>query len=69
MSSKITMKAARVNANLTQKELAELVGVTKDTVGKWERGLSFPSISKIPLLEKAYNIEYKDIIFLPNNNA
>ena len=69
MNNKLTMKAARVYANLTQEELAKLVGVTKDTVGKWERGLSFPSVSKIPLLEKAYNIEYKDIIFLPNNNA
>ncbi len=69
MTNKLTMKAARINANLTQEELAKLVGVTKDTIGNWERGLSFPSISKIPLLEKAYNMKYEDIIFLPIHNA
>lgn len=69
MFNKLTIKAARVNANLTQEELAKRVGVSKDTVGKWERGTSFPSVLKIPLIEKACNIKYEDIIFLPNNNA
>lgn len=69
MQNKLTIKAARVNVNLTQEELAKAVGVSKDTVGKWERGLSFPSVLKIPLLERALNVRYEDIIFLPNNNA
>ncbi len=37
MKEKLTMKAARINANLTQEELAKLVGVSKDTVGTPKR--------------------------------
>lgn len=69
MENKLTLKAARVNVNLTQEELAKQVGVSKDTVGKWERGLTFPNIQKIPLLEKVLNLKYENIIFLPNSNA
>ena len=36
----ITLKAARTNASLTQKEAAERIGVTVDTIGNWERGVS-----------------------------
>ena len=35
---KITLKAARVNANLTQAEMAEKMGVSRDSVAKWETG-------------------------------
>lgn len=37
MSTKITLKAARVNAGLTQKELAEKIGITEPTIIKWEK--------------------------------
>ena len=60
---KISMKAARVNAGLSQKEAALKIGVTKDTLGNWERGKSFPSTKYIPLIEKTYNVGY-DYIFL-----
>lgn len=36
MSEKITLKAARVNAGLTQKEVAEKMGVSVQTINKWE---------------------------------
>lgn len=35
---KITMEAARVNAGLTQAELAEKMGVSRASVTDWERG-------------------------------
>ncbi len=69
MNSKISIKAARVNVGLTQKEAALELGVAKDTVGNWERGKSFPSIKIIPKIEKVYKIKYENIIFLPQNNA
>lgn len=40
---KLTMAAARVNAGLTQEKLAEILGVTRVTVNKWERGGFAPS--------------------------
>lgn len=36
--AKITIKAARVNSELTQEELAKKMGVTKQTVINWESG-------------------------------
>lgn len=56
MGIKISMAAARKNAELTQKELATLCGVAETTVIKWEKGESCPHIKRLPLLEKAYGI-------------
>lgn len=36
--AKITLAAARVNANLTQEELAEKMGVSRQSVIDWENG-------------------------------
>lgn len=61
----ITLRAARVNSGYTQKEAADKIGISVDTLGKYERGLSFPNVPVITAIEKAYNISYKDIIFYP----
>lgn len=62
---KISMAAARVNAGLTQKELATACGVSESTIFNWENGKSVPSIRKIPLLEKAYGIPL-DYVKIPH---
>ena len=36
----ITLRTVRTNVPLTQKEAAERIGVTVDTIGNWERGKS-----------------------------
>lgn len=56
MPFKITMAAARVNAGLTQKQLAEVCGVSESTVVKWERGDVSPRVNMLPVLENAYGI-------------
>lgn len=56
MDFKITMESARVNAHLTQKQLAKKCKVSESTVINWEKGRSIPSLRKLPLLEKAYGI-------------
>ena len=61
----ITLKAARVNKGLTQHEAGKAIGVTADTLSNWERGISFPDAKKIKAIEEAYNVSYKDLIFLP----
>ena len=38
MMAKISLEAARVNANLTQAELADRMGVSRATVIDWESG-------------------------------
>ena len=38
--------ACRLQAGLTQKEVAEAIGVTDTTVGNWENGKTAPSMEK-----------------------
>lgn len=38
MSEKITLKAARVNAGLTQKEVANILKKNESTIVNWENG-------------------------------
>lgn len=56
MDFKISMAAARVNAEKTQKQLAIECEVSESTVINWEKGISTPHIKRLPLLEKAYGI-------------
>lgn len=60
----ISLKAARVNKNLTQAEAAEKLNVSKYTIGNWERGISFPDVEHIKKIEELYDVPYNDINFL-----
>lgn len=66
--SKITLKAARVNAGLTQKEAAEKLNVSNKTVWAWECGKAMPKVNKIDEICELYGRSYDDIIFLPCNS-
>ncbi len=37
---RISLAAARVNAKMTQKQVAEKMGVSKQTIINWEKGVS-----------------------------
>lgn len=64
MSIKITLAAARVNAGLTQKQLAEKCGVSESSVFNWENGKSSPKLKHLPMLEEAYGISL-DYVKIP----
>jgi putative transcriptional regulator len=66
---KMNLKTARYNKGLTQSEAAKLLGISKDSLGNWERGKTFPSVPQIKQIEIVYGIKYDDIIFLPTNDA
>ena len=61
---RVTMKAARVNAGLSQVEAAEKVGVNLKTLQNWEAGATCPRADKMAAICKAYSCELNDIIFL-----
>lgn len=63
----ITLKAARVNMNLTQVEAAKKIGVTVDTLSNYERSKSYPDVPIIKKIEEVYGVSYDDLIFLPRN--
>lgn len=60
----ISLAAARVNANLTQEEVAKIMNVSKQTIINWEKGRIMPGIPEIEMLSRIYNIPL-DNIFLP----
>lgn len=61
----MTLKAARINKGLSQKEAATQIGISPYTLGNYERGKSYPDVLIIKRIEKAYGIKYEDIIFCP----
>lgn len=63
----ITLEAARVNAGLKQAEAAEKLGITPETLSRWEKGKSFPTVPQITKIENLYHLTYADINFLPTN--
>lgn len=37
----------RVRKGLTQSEFAECIGVSKESISRWERGVTMPSIDRL----------------------
>ncbi|MBQ7865847.1 MAG: helix-turn-helix transcriptional regulator [Clostridia bacterium] len=46
----------RKQAGLSQEALAELIGVSRQSISKWETGEASPEISKLPLLAEAFQV-------------
>ena len=63
---KISLAAARVNAEMTQEDVAKEMHVSKNTVVNWEKGKSEPTISQSRELSKLYNMPL-EYIFYPYN--
>lgn len=66
MNSKlqISLASARVNAELTQDEVATKMGVSRQTIVNWEKGRVIPGIPEMLMLSEIYKIP-QDNIFLP----
>ena len=43
---------ARKENNITQEQLADLLGVSRQAVGKWESDVSYPEIDKLIRMSK-----------------
>lgn len=65
---KISLEAARINAGLTQKEVASVLKVSNRTVGNWENYISSPTIAQAEQLCALYKIPYDNISFLPTDS-
>lgn len=65
---KISIKGARVEKNMTQKMAGEAMGVTKETISNWERGITSPTALQLQRLCSIYEVDLSDI-FLPEKLA
>lgn len=65
---KISLEAARRNADLSQKDAAKALKISNTTLGKWERGESFPTADKIQEICELYGVHYDNLNFLPKRS-
>jgi transcriptional regulator with XRE-family HTH domain len=56
------LKQARLASNLTQEELADRVGVSRQTISNWENGRSYPDIVSIIELSNIYNMTLDSLL-------
>lgn len=57
----ISLAAARVNAELTQAEVAKMIGVTTKTIRSYEKGHTVPPSPTLKKLSKIYKIPMDNI--------
>lgn len=62
---KITLEAARVNAGMTQKQVAEKLGKTVQTIVAWEKEPYKISIKTAYELADLYSTDINNLIFMP----
>ena len=54
------IQSLREEHSLSQKELANLVGVTTGTIAEWEADDSMPNITELARLSKSLNVSSED---------
>ncbi len=61
----ISLAAARVNAKLTQEDVARKMQVSKQTIVNWENGKVIPKPAQFNMMCEIYSMP-RDYIFLPS---
>lgn len=65
---KLRLSALRVNAGLTQEDVAEKMHINKATLGKWENYKTFPNAAQLNELCGLYNCTMDDV-FMPGKRS
>ena len=63
------LRDARNAAKLTQESAAESLGVSRQTVSKWENGSADPSTTNLLALAKLYGVTAEDLLRGVENKA
>ena len=56
------IKKLRKQKDLTQEQLAEILGVSNAAVSKWERGETYPDISLLPVIARYFSVSVDEIL-------
>ena len=64
MNSKFinNLKKIRKNNNLSQEQLAEILGISRQAISKWESGSAYPEMEKIIQLCEKFNVNIDDLL-------
>ena len=58
------IKQLRFKAQLTQEQLADKLGVTAQSVSKWENSVAMPDITLLPLIAEVFGVSIDDMFDL-----
>ena len=56
------LRRLRKEKNLTQKEVAEKLGIVPKTVSKWETGNGFPDVSMLSALADIFGVNERSLL-------
>lgn len=57
-----TLRTLRRQKNVTQEDLANYLGITPQSVGKWERGEGYPDITLLPKIALYFGITVDELL-------
>lgn len=63
----ISLKAARVNAELSQQSVANILKISKSTLISWEKGRTSPDVTQMQKLCEIYKMSLNDIFLQPKS--
>ncbi len=69
MSFADNLTSLRKMKNLSQEELAEKIGVSRQTLSKYETGESLPDIEKSRILAEVFGVSLDDLISYEKNDS
>ena len=56
------LKKLRKDLNLSQEDLADKLGISRQSISKWESGVVYPEMDKMVQLCKLFNVNMDDLI-------
>ena len=56
------LQKARKNKNISQEELAEMLGVSRQSVSKWERSEGYPEVETLIAIAKNLHLSLDDLM-------
>ena len=57
------IKQFRISLEMSQAQLAEKLGITRQTVSSWERGVSMPDLQMLEALSQALDVDIESLIY------
>lgn len=64
----IFLKELRKEKNLTQEQLAEILGVTNRSISRWENGVNMPDFDLVIEIAKYYDVGVEEILYGERKN-
>ena len=62
MNQDDTMRGIRVLRGMSRSQVAEAIGVTTETIGRWERGESEPTRTYLISMARAYGVSIDQLV-------